>query len=164
MARRSVKDDKNIYQKLREAQGYSRARASELLQYVSESRLNRIESGETVPYPGEIIAMSQIYGEPNLPNIYCANDCPLGKEYVTQVEYKSLPVITLEVLNLLNNLTKQKDRLIEITVDGTISSDEINDFKEIRKRLEQMSMAIDSMQLWLNNMIAEGKIDKSLLD
>ena len=59
---------------------------------------------------------------------------------------------------------KPKDRLIEITVDGTISSDEINDFKEIRKRLEQMSMAIDSMQLWLDNMIAEGKIDKSLLD
>lgn len=56
---------------------------------------------------------------------------------------------------------KPKDRLIEITVDETISSDEINDFKEIRKRFEQMSTAIDSMQLWPDNMIAEGKIDKT---
>ena len=73
-------------------------------------------------------------------------------------------MITFEMLNLLNRLTKQKDRLIEITVDGEITPDEIKDFKNIKKDLEQMSMAIDSMQLWLDNMIADGKIAKDALD
>ena len=160
MPRKSVKQDKNVYQLLREAKGYSRARASELLACISESRLVRIESGETVPYPEEIITMSEVYGEPNLPNIYCANDCPLGQAYVTQVEVKELPVITLEMLNLLNKLTKQKDRLIEITVDGEISPDEMKDFLTIKRDLEKMSMTIDSMQLWIDNSIAAGEIDK----
>ena len=75
-----------------------------------------------------------------------------------------MPVITLEMLNLLNRLTKQKDRLIEITVDGKISHDELKDFVAIRKDLEKMSMAIDSMQLWIENMIASGEIDQEALE
>ena len=164
MPKRSVKEDKNVYQILRESCGYSRAKASECLQCISDSRLIRIESGEVTPYPEEIITMSKVYGEPNLPNIYCSTDCPLGREYVTQVEAKDLPVITLEMLNLLNRLTKQKDRLIEITVDGKITENELKDFNAIRKDLEKMSMAIDSMQLWIENMIAAGEIDQEGLE
>ena len=164
MGRRSTRENKNMYQQLREERGFSRARASEELKCISEGRLVRIESDEAVPYPEEIITMAEVYGEPNLPNLYCANDCPLGQAYVSQVEAKDLPVITLEMLNLLNRLTKQKDRLIEITVDGEITPDEIKDFKRIKKDLQQMSMAIDSMQLWIDNMIADGRISKDAFD
>ena len=164
MPRRSIKEDKKVYQLLRESCGYSREKASECLQCISYSRLIRIESGEITPYPEEIITMSKVYGEPNLPNIFCSTDCPLGREYVTQVEAKDLPVITLEMLNLLNRLTKQKDRLIEITVDGKISKSELKDFNTIRKDLEKMSMTIDSMQLWIENMIAAGEIDQDELE
>lgn len=164
MGRRSVRENKNMYQQLREERGYSRAKASEELKCISEGRLVRIESDEAVPYPEEIITMAEVYGEPNLPNLYCANDCPLGQAYVSQVEAKDLPVITLEMLNLLNRLTKQKDRLIEITVDGEITPDEIKDFTRIKKDLEEMSMAIDSMQLWIDNMIADGRISRDAFD
>ena len=163
MGRMSVKEDKSVYQLLREEKGLSREKASEQLQGISYSRLMRIELENIAPYPEEIITMAQVYGEPNLPNIYCANDCPLGQAYVTQVEAKDLAVITLEMLNLLNRLTNQKDRLIEITVDGAITPDEMKDFIKIRKDLEQMSMTIDSMQLWVNNMIAAGRIAKDAL-
>lgn len=159
MGRRSVKEDKNIYQSTRESLGLSRERASELLQSVSESRLFRIENGEAIPYPEEIYAMANAYKVPSLCNYYCANDCPLGQAYVPQVQVKELPIITLEMLAILNRLVKEKDRLIEITVDGRISPDEIADFKRIRSELEKMSMTIDSMQLWLDNTIAAGKID-----
>ena len=108
--------------------------------------------------------MPEVYSEPNVPNIYCANECPLGHTYVSQVEAKDLPVITLEMLNLLNRLTKQKERHVEITVDGEIAQDEFTDFKRIRHDLEQMSMTIDSMELWIDNMIAEGKIEKEALE
>ncbi len=160
MPRRSVKEDKNIYQELREACGYSRAKASELLQCISDSRLYRIEIGEQSAYPEEIITMADVYGEPNLPNIYCSQYCLLGQHYVPQVQAKDLPTITLEVLNLLNRLTQQKERLIEITVDGAITPDELDDFKAIKKDLDRMSMTIDSMQLWIDNMITDGKIKK----
>lgn len=164
LGRRSIKENKNIFQLLRESKGYSREKASELLGSIAYSRLVRIESGETVPYPEEMITMAEVYGEPNLPNIYCANECPLGQAYVSQVEVKDIQSITLEMLNLLNRLTKQKNRLIDITVDGEISPEEIKDFKRIRKDLEKMSMAIDSMQLWLENMVVAGKIDKNSLN
>ena len=61
MGRRSTKEDKNIYQTTREGLNLSRAQACELLQSVSESRLFRIESGETIPYPDEVYAMANMY-------------------------------------------------------------------------------------------------------
>ena len=66
-------------------------------------------------------------------------------------------------LNLLNRLTKQKDRLIEISADGELSPDEYRDFTAIRKDLEKMSMVIDSMQLWIENRIVDGSIREELL-
>ena len=164
MGRKSIKEDKNIYFSLREAQGMSREQASEELICVSTGRLAKIEYGEVLPYPEEVAAMANTYKYPGLCNYYCANDCPLGQMYVPQVEVKDLPVITLEMLALLNKLNKEKERLIEITVDGEIGDDEIKDFKSIRADLEKMSMAIDSMQLWIDNMIAEGKIERGIME
>ena len=37
------------------------------------------------------------------------------------------------------------------------------DFKRIREELERMSMTIDSLQMWLENAIATGKLDDGLL-
>ena len=138
----------------------SRAKACELLQSVSDSRLFKIENDETIPYPEEVFAMANAYKAPSLCNYYCANDCPLGQAYVPQVQVKELPIITLEMLAILNRLVKEKDRLVEITVDGKIDSTELSDFKRIRSELEKMSMTIDSLQLWLDNMIASGEIDR----
>ena len=144
MGRKSTKESKNIYQNARESLNLSRARACELLEGISESRLFRIENGETLPYPEEVNVMAKVYKAPGLCNYYCANDCLLGQAYVPQVEVKDLPIITLEMLNILNLLTKEKDRLIEIAVDGRIDPDEVSDFKRIRSELEKMSMTIET--------------------
>ena len=161
MGRRSTKEDKNVYQTTREALNLSRAQACELLQGVSESRLYRIENDETIPYPEEVLAMSKTYKSPGLCNYYCANDCPLGQAYVPEVQVKELPIITLEMLAILNRIVKEKDRLIEITVDGKIDEDEIADFRRIRDELEKMAMTINSLQLWIDNTIASGAVDKT---
>ena len=163
MGRRSVRKNKTIFQQIREVKGLSREAACERLGSVSNSRLVRIESGETPAYPEEVVLMAEAYGEPNLPNLYCANECPLGKNYIPEIEVKELPIITLETLNLLNRLTKQKDRLIEISADGELTPDEYRDFLSIRKDLEQMSMVIDSMQLWIENRIVDGTIPEEIL-
>ena len=102
--------------------------------------------------------MADCYKNPSLCNYYCSHECPIGQEYVPEVKSKELSQITLEMLASLNSLEKEKNRLIEITVDGVISDDEMNDFKRIQEQLSQISMAIDSLQLWVQKAILDGKI------
>ena len=63
------------------------------------------------------------------------------------------------MLASLNSVGKQKERLIEITVDGEISGDEIEDFINIQEELERISIAVETLQLWSERMIATGAID-----
>lgn len=149
MGRKSTKENKNIYQTSREDLGYSRNEAAERLQFVSADRIERIENEKSLPHPEEVLAMAGCYGKPGLCNYFCSHDCPIGREYVPEVKAKELSQITLEMLAALNTLTREKDRLIEITVDGRISEDERSDFAAIQKQLEKMSQTIDSLNLWV---------------
>ncbi len=102
--------------------------------------------------------MADCYKNPSLCNYYCSHECPIGQEYVPEVTLKELSQITLEMLASLNALEKEKNRLIEITVDGVISEAEITDFENIQERLAEISLAIDSLQLWVQKAIADGKM------
>jgi len=158
MGRKSTKENKNIYQISREAVSLTREAASELLEYISADRIEKIESEKTFPQPDEILAMADCYKNPSLCNYYCSHECPIGKEYFPEVKFKELSQITLEMLASLNSLEKEKNRLIEITVDGVISNDEMQDFLKIKEQLSQIAMAIDSLQLWVQKAIADGRI------
>ena len=57
-------------------------------------------------------------------------------------------------------MKKSQERLIEITADGIIEDDEIQDFVFIQKELERISITVETLQLWVEQMIAENKIDK----
>jgi len=160
MGRKSTKQNKNIYQTSREEAGYTRESAAELLEFISSDRIEKIESERSLPHPDEILAMAEGYKNPSLCNYYCSHECPIGQEYVPEVQFKELSQITLEMLASLNSLEKEKNRLIEITVDGQISDDEIKDFEKIQEQLSQISMAIDSLQLWVQKAIVDGRIDK----
>ena len=158
MGRKSTKENKNIYQTSREAVELTREAAAEQLQFISSDRIEKIENEKTLPHPDEILAMADCYKNPALCNYYCSHECPIGQEYVPEVKSKELSQITLEMLASLNSLDKQKARLVEITVDGIISEDEMEDFKKIQEQLEYISMAIDSLQLWVQKAIMDGKI------
>lgn len=160
MGRKSTKENKNIYFTSRENMQYTRDVAAEKMQFISADRIEKIENERSVPHPEEVLAMAECYKNPSLCNYFCSHECPIGKEYVPEVKAKDLAQITLEMLATLNRLTKEKERLIEITVDGTLTEDEIPDFVKIKEELEKMSLAIDSLNLWVDNTIAKGKIDK----
>jgi len=164
MGRKSIKENKNIYQTSREQMGYSRDTASEKMNYISSDRIEKIENGRSLPHPEEVLAMADCYKNPSLCNYFCSHECPIGIEYVPEIKIKTLSQITLEMLSTLNRLTREKDRLIEITVDGELSPDEIPDFLNIKEELEKMAIAIDSLNLWIDQTIASGKIDRSLLE
>lgn len=157
MGKKSIKENKNMYQLCREEAGLTRAQASDALVFMSDSRIEKIESEKCEPHPDEILAMANAYKKPNLCNYYCSNECPIGQISVPELQPKQLAQITLEMLSTITTLSKQKDRLVEITVDGVISEEEKKDFMMISDELEKMAMAIDSLKLWVNQMIAEGK-------
>ena len=159
MGRKSVKANKNIYQISREEQGLTRDKASELMDYISADRIEKIESEKSIPHPDEILAMADCYKNPSLCNYYCSHECPIGQVYVPEIQIKELSQITLEVLASLNAIEKQKNRLVEITVDGKIAEDEIEDFKKIEAQLAQISLAVDSLQLWIQKAIADGNLE-----
>ena len=164
MGRKSTKENKNIYQISREELSYSREAAAEKLGFISSDRIEKIENERSLPHPEEVLAMAECYKNPSLCNYFCSHECPIGIEHVPEIKKKELSQITLEMLSTINKLTKTKERLIEITVDGELTDDEIPDFMQIKEELEKMAMAIDSLNLWLDHTIASGKIDKKLLE
>ncbi len=159
MARVSVKENKNIYHKTRESLQLTRESASELLESITAERIEKIENERSLPHPDEVLIMSEKYKQPSLCNYYCANQCPIGQQYVPEVKIKDLSQIVIEMLASLNSMNKKKDRLIEITVDGTVSEDEIEDFVVIQQELEKISIAVETLQLWSEQMLAKGLID-----
>ena len=159
MARVSTKENKNIYQKTREGLQLTREAASELLEGITPERIEKIENERSMAHPDEVLLMAEKYKHPNLCNYFCANECPIGKHYVPEVKLKDLSQIVLEMLASLNSMSKQKERLIEITGDGKISGDELDDFIGIQEELERISIAVETLQLWSERMIATGAID-----
>lgn len=160
MARKSTKENKNIYQQTRERLDLTREEASDLLVTMSPERIEKIESERSMPHPDEVLLMSDAYKQPGLCNYYCANQCPIGQQYVPEVKIKDLSQIVLETLASLNTMQQKKDRLIEITVDGHISGDELADFVHIQEELEKISVAVETLQLWCERMLDIGAIDR----
>lgn len=159
MGKVSTKENKNIYHLRREELGLSREKASELLVSIPPERIEKIENEKSFPHPDEILIMSEGYKMPSLCNYYCANECPIGKQYVPEIKIKDLSQIILEMVASLNAMHRKQERLIEITADGLIDNDEIKDFVHIQEELEKISITVETLQLWSEKMLAENKID-----
>ena len=120
MARASTKENKNVYFRNREKLGLTREEASEVLGGLTADRIEKIENERSLPHPDEVLLMAEGYKAPQLCNYYCANECPIGQQYVPEIQVKDLSRIILEMIAALNVARKQQERLIEITADGEI--------------------------------------------
>jgi len=162
MGKKSLNLADNIYCDRRQQANMTRAQASETT-FISESRIEKIESGKIQPHPEDVYQMSKAYGDPALCNYYCSHVCQIGKEYVPEIKAKDLSQIAIEILASLNALSKEKERLIEIVADGKIEGHELEDFANIQDQLEGLALTVDSLQLWVNSTIASGAIDEEKL-
>lgn len=151
-------ESKSIYRQAREARNLTREKASAMLGLTPE-RIVRIESGEYRPYPDEVLQMAEGYKRPDLCNYFCSQVCDIGRQYVPQVSVSALSQIVLEILVSMNAANGKRDRFINITVDGVIRDDELADFVHIQKELERVSVAVEALQLWSEQMLATGKIN-----
>lgn len=159
MPKVSSKENKNVYFQKREELKLTRDQASELLESIPPERIEKIENERVEPHPDEILLMSEKYKAPELCNYYCSNQCPIGQRYVPEVKIQNLSQIVLKMVDSLNTVQDYQRRLINITADGVIDDTEIDDFVEIQNELEEISVTVEALQLWAEQMIANGAID-----
>ena len=164
MGKQSTRDNKNIFQVCREENGLTREKASEQMDGVSASRIEKIEYNQQEPTPYDVTQMASCYNRPDLCNYYCSHKCSIGEKYVPEVEVTELPNIILETIASLNEINPLTGRLIQISRDGKITDDEIHDFALISKKLDEISLAIDSLNLWVDKTASDHKINIDLLN
>lgn len=163
MGRQSTRENKNIYQICREERGLTREKASELMDGISASRIEKIEYGTQDPEPYDIVQMADCYHRPELCNYYCSHKCAIGARYVPEVQLKDLPGIILETIAGLDDVNDLTRRMIQIARDGKISDDELDDFALISNKLDQISLAVSSLNLWLDKTASKNDINIKLL-
>ena len=160
MPKVSSKENKNAYFRKREELKLTREQASELLETITPERIEKIENERVEPHPDEVKIMAEKYKAPELCNYYCSNQCPIGKQYVPEVKIQNLSQIVLAMVDSLNDVQDNQKRLIRITADGEIDDSEIDDFVDIQEKLEKISITVEALQLWSEQMLANGTIDQ----
>lgn len=125
----------------------SREKAAEIIG-IDRTRLARIELNTIVPYPEEVKAMSEAYNTPELCNSYCARECPIGKNSVTEVTIDDFDRLALKVLGSLKDIDSLRSSLIAISEDGYIDESEQGAFQDILDSLEKISTNAKALQLW----------------
>ena len=111
MGKKSTKEDKSIYQICREEAGLTRAEASEAMSFVSESRIEKFESGKSPVQPEEVLAMAKAYKKPSLCNYYCSHQCPIGNVFVPEVKMKDLAQMRMGRSQMTSCRILRKSRL-----------------------------------------------------
>ena len=139
--------EKNLYYRAREASNLSREAAAELIG-ISATKLGRIERGEIIPQADDIVQMADVYNDKTIFNYYCSKDCKVGVCCrVDEVRPISLAEAALGVLHSVNAFNEWKDKFIEISMDGTVDSDELEDFRNICKSLKKISAMTERLKV-----------------
>lgn len=155
MGRKSLNKHNNRYLEIRQEIGLTREEASELLESVSEDRLEKIENNRSAIHPDEVLLMSEKYKKPSLCNYYCSSECPIGKKYIPRLQVKELKEMTFDMIICLEKVTKDRDRFLEIVEDGTISDEEMDDLIKIEKNLTSISNTIQTLKLFFSENITK---------
>lgn len=132
--------------------------------YLTERMIEKFETGEQVPQPQDIITMAEAYKKPELCNFYCSQVCAIGQKYTPSIEIGDLSSIVIETIASLYDIKDDINDLVSIARDGKISDDEISKFAKIYKGLSKVSLASDSLNLWVEKTISNGDINSELFN
>ena len=151
-----TKDNENIYFRCRkEAAVYndklnSREGAAELLG-VSVSSLADYELGNTKVVPvDKVVLMADLYNAPQLLNIYCSTECPIGCRRPTETEVQSLERIVCRLTDVLTSETlgKYMKQLTHIAIDGRVNPDERDQMNEIVEYMKRLRLIVEGLILF----------------
>ena len=72
---------------------------------------------------------------------------------------QDLSRIVLKMIASLDEVQDEQKRLVRMTSDGEIEDEEVEDFVRIQDELEKISISIEALQLWTEQMLANGSIN-----
>lgn len=150
-----TESNENVYKhyRLRAAQYNealnSREKTAELLG-ISTSSLANYELGITKTVPVDmVVMMADLYKAPELRNLYCKHECPIGKFQTLAIQAKNLESITIRIMDSLDDdeVRGMKKDLLRIAKDGKITEDEQGDFNRILDKLEGIASEISELKI-----------------
>lgn len=138
---------KNIYN-FRKQKGLTQEKLAEIMG-VSYQAVSKWENEKSLPDVSVLPLLAKTFG--------CSIDALFSHQ--NDVLIGNLKEITIEMLASLVSLEEKKRRILEIARDGKVDESELEDFVFIKKELERISSTVDALQIWLEKMIADEKIN-----
>ena len=127
----------------------SRESAAELLG-VSPSTLANYELGVTKTVPVDsVVMMADLYHAPELKNLYCKTECPIGRSMPLATDYEDLHAVTIKLLNRLDDeeISGIKRKLLRIAEDGQIKPEEREQMNSILESLNRVTEAVSELRM-----------------
>lgn len=139
----------SVYKKIRENKGQSQESVANGTG-ISRDKIGAFERNEKTPDPNEIVALSNHYGSKRLCRWYCYDECPVGEKIgllpVDALEEERLDTTMLIIINSLNKLKNINiERIIEISVDGKIDGNELEDYENLKNSLASLAQAYGAL-------------------
>lgn len=156
MGRKSIKENKTVYQISREKAGFTREEAGERMIYVTEDRLEKIENERTKARPEDVIEMSKCYDDPLLCNKHCTTICPIGITRVPVIEERDLSQLSVNIVNSINKVYAQKEQLIGIAAERNATETSLDELISISLELNRLSKDLESLKLFLRKELDGG--------
>lgn len=121
---------------------------------IEVNRLAKIELDTKIPYPEEIVLLTNLYKAPELENWYCSKVCPIGKKCLKELEDVEFSKFERNIVRLswvAKQMPTLLDSLVEIAEDGkvdygekiTLSTDILEKIKDFSDKLSQMALWIE---------------------
>ena len=115
--------------------------------HIERTRLIAIEKEQKIPYAEEVLSMAEAYDAPELCNLYCTGQCPIGKD-LKPLLYEDLNKISAQLMSSLYFLQSANDMVFSILEDGEIRPEEEEAFRKVLQLLDKVSYGTQSLKLW----------------
>jgi transcriptional regulator with XRE-family HTH domain len=134
------KSHKSIYKNARHFAGLTIEEAADRIG-ISSRTLAAYENGEYVP-PADIVAkMCEVYRTDWLAYQHLQTTNPLGKKYLPEIDFSSLPMMVLRFQKEMADASKVAGDMVEVTCDGTVDKQEQEVWNRVTKEIRELVAA-----------------------
>lgn len=140
-----MNEHRNIYQIARESTGLTQEKASELMD-ISVDSLRAYEGGKRIPPDSIVIKMIEIYDTQYLAYQHLKTKSKVGDIILPDIKIKNLSEAVLILDTEISDYRDFHKKLFKIASNNQIDDDEVEDFKNIMKELDEVMEAIMTLK------------------